>query len=185
MHIQYCLVSTDEEIRQMLDLQAANHVADISPEVAAQQGFVTVRHTFEVLKKMNTAAPASIAKLDGEVVGYCLAMPPEFRAAVPVLEPMFAMLERLDWKNRPILDWRWFVMGQVCIAEKVRGRGVFDRMYEQLAKAYRPNFQLIITEIATRNTRSLRAHQRVGFEIFHTYSEDLTGESWEVVGWEI
>lgn len=185
MEIQYKLVSTAAEIQQMLALQAVNHVAGISAEVAAEQGFVTVRHDFEVLKKMNDAAPASIAILGGEVVGYCLAMPPEFRTAVPVLEPMFAMLEKLEWKNRPIAEWRWFVMGQVCVAAKVRGQGVFDRMYEQLAEAYRSDFQLIITEIATRNLRSLRAHRRVGFEIFHTYSEDLTGESWEVVAWEI
>ncbi len=185
MEITFHLVSSDDEIRQILDLQSANHVSTVSPEIAAREGFVTVRHTFDVLKKMNTAAPAAIAKMGDEVVGYCLAMPPDFRSAVPVLDPMFAMLENLEWENRPVSDWRWMAMGQVCVGEKARGRGTFDGMYYLLAESYRDEYQLIITEIATRNTRSLRAHARVGFEIFHSYTEDLTGESWEVVAWEI
>jgi RimJ/RimL family protein N-acetyltransferase len=42
-------------------------------------------------------------------------------------------------------------------------------------------YDFVITEIATHNTRSLRAHEKVGFRLLHNYT-DATDE-WDVVLW--
>ncbi len=179
--IWYGQVSSADEVQQILDLQATNHYSAVSDLVAASQGFVTVRHDPEVLQRMNQAYPSIIARVDGRVVGYCLVMLREFAAEVPVLAPMFAMLEGLSWEGQALECWRWFVMGQICVAEAYRGQGVFDGMYQALREVCRGDFDLVITEIARRNGRSINAHRRVGFTTMHTYPDDTTGEVWDVV----
>jgi GNAT superfamily N-acetyltransferase len=180
--VDFTTVSTADEVRQILDLQAANLPAVLTPETMASQGFVTVRHELDVLQRMNETEPAIIAKDGDRVVGYALVMPRGFAADVPILRPLFAMLDGLSWHGTPLRDHaRWFVMGQVCIAETHRGRGVFDGLYRAMADVYRHRYDFTVTEVAARNTRSLRAHARAGFRTLHTYSDATTGEDWHVI----
>lgn len=181
--IRYAQVSTDHEVAQILELQARNLAVNLTPDQIAGQGFVTVRHDPEVLRDMNRAYPSVIAKAGDILAGYCLVMPRDFAPRVPILAPMFAMLETLSWNGRPLRESRWFVMGQVCVAEAFRGQGVFDGMYRHLREVCRRDFDFVVTEVAERNTRSMRAHQRVGFETIHVYPDDTTGELWHVIAW--
>ena len=103
------------------------------------------------------------------------------RTLLPILRPLFAKLHTLSWKGAPLrANARWFVMGQVCVAESHRGRGVFDGLYRTMAATYADRFDFTVTEVAARNTRSLRAHARVGFETLHVYPDATTGEEWLV-----
>jgi len=177
--IRTCLVTHREELEQLLQLQAANLRDHVSPEQAAREGFVTVAHTLDVLERMHALAPSVIAK-DGErLAGYALVMPVETRTFVPILEPMFQLLEKLSWRGRPLRDSPYYVMGQVCVAEEYRGQGVFDALYREHRASYGARFDCTVTEVATRNTRSMRAHTRVGFERIETY-RDATDE-WAVI----
>jgi GNAT superfamily N-acetyltransferase len=180
--VRFATVATAAEVRQIAALQAANLPSALTPEAIASQGFVTVRHDPAVLARMNAEAPGIVAK-DGErVVGYALVMPREFAADVPILAPLFRMLDTLSWRGVPLRDSsRWFVMGQICIAEGYRGRGIFDGLYRTMAEAYRDRYDFTVTEVAARNTRSLRAHARAGFETLRRYTDPTTGEDWHVI----
>lgn len=180
----FTTVSTRAEVQQILDLQACNHPSALSAETMSEQGFVTVQHDPDVLWRMNQAFPSVIARDGDTLAGYCLVMPQAFRSEVPILEPLFVLLENLSWRGKPLREGRWFVMGQVCVAEAYRGQGVFDGMYQKLREVCRPHFDFVVTEVAARNTRSLRAHERVGFETFHIYPDDVTGERWHVIAWD-
>jgi RimJ/RimL family protein N-acetyltransferase len=185
MEILFTSVSSPEEVLQMLDLQAKNHVSSVSPAIAQEQGFVTVKHNPEVLQRMNRVAPSIIAKDDGQVVGYALVMPRSFAVDVPILLPMFELLDSLSWHGESLRTQdRWFVMGQICVAEGYRGMGVFDGMYQKMRELCRKEYDFVITEIAERNTRSIRAHERVGFQTLHTFSDAVAGEDWRVVVWD-
>ncbi len=180
--IGFTTVSTTDEIRAIVELQAANLPAALTSEMMASQGFVTVRHDFDVLRRMNDVAPAIIAKADSAVVGYALVMPREFGPSVPILRPLFEMLGGLSWKGVWLRDHpRWFVMGQVCIADGYRGQGIFDGLYREMAERYGDRYDFTVTEVAGRNTRSLRAHARVGFQELHVYADAITGEEWHVI----
>ncbi len=76
----------------------------------------------------------------------------------------------------------YLVMGQVYIDKAYRGRGVFDGIYAKMQAEFSSKYDYLITEIASRNTRSRRAHQRVGFEHLLSYSADR--EQWELVLWD-
>ena len=174
--IELTTVSHPDEVHQILALQAANLSAVLTPEVMSAQGFVTVRHDPAVLLRMNEAAPAAIAKADGRVAGYALVMLREFAVDVPELGPMFEMLDSLSWRGEPLgSNPRWFVMGQICVAEGYRGKGIFDGLYRTLAESYRDRFDFTVTEVSSRNTRSLRAHRRVGFETLRVYPHGAVG----------
>ena len=72
---------------------------------------------------MNQAAPSIIAKDGDNVVGYALTMLPEFGTDVPELLPLFALIDTLSYKDKPLASYNWYVMGQVCVAEGYRGSG--------------------------------------------------------------
>lgn len=181
--IEFTTVSSPEDVQQILALQKQNLPGAISPEELASQGFVTVNHDPAVLQRMNKAYPSVIAKApDGRLAGYCLVMLREFAPYIPELTSMFAQLETLEWRGRSLKDQvRWFVMGQVCVAKEFRGLGVFDGMYRHLQAVCGKDFEVVITEVSERNTRSLRTHQRVGFQTIYAFKDETTGEPWQVV----
>jgi GNAT superfamily N-acetyltransferase len=180
--IHFTTVSNADEVRQIFELQAANLPSAITPDTMASQGFVTVRHDLGVLARMNETAPAIIAKDADRVVGYALVMPREFADDVPILKPLFHMLDTLSWRGVLLRDQpRWFVMGQICIADGYRGLGIFDGLYRAMAEKYRDRYDFTITEVAARNTRSLRAHARAGFRVLHVYQDAAAGEEWHVI----
>jgi GNAT superfamily N-acetyltransferase len=170
-------VASEAELEQILELQQRNLPRNLDERERAEQGFVTVEHTLDVLRRMHAIVPSIVAKDGEELAGYALVMPVECRPFIPVLTPM---LERLD-ANASLKGRRYYVMGQVCVAKPYRGRGVFDRLYAAHREHLRNRFDACITEISVRNTRSLRAHEKVGFEELERY-RDATDE-WIVVIW--
>jgi len=180
--IQFTTVNTPNEIQQILDLQSINLPKNISTSEAKEQGFVTVHHDFEILSAMNEKYPHVIAKDEGQVVGYTLVMLPEFGNKIPVLVSLFDKINQLYYKDDLLKEVNYFVMGQVCVAKNYRGKGVFANLYQQMKKEMSAHFKYIITEIATRNTRSMRAHKKVGFETIHVFS--TPEEEWAIVAWD-
>ena len=63
--IRAALVQDERELRQILELQAGNLARNLSPDQVAAEGFVTVEHSLDALKRMHALAPSVIAK-DGE-----------------------------------------------------------------------------------------------------------------------
>ena len=183
--IVFTTVSTTDEVSEILELQARNHPSVLTSETMAREGFVTVRHDGPVLRRMNDVAPSVIAKAGSRVVGYALVMPREFAADVPILRPFFNLLGTLSWNGVALGgNPRWFVMGQICIADGYRGIGIFDGLYRTMAETYGDRFDFTVTEVAARNRRSLRAHARVGFRPLHVYSDATTGEEWHLIALE-
>ena len=174
-------VADTTELEEILQMQQKNLQQNIDDVEMQTQGFVTMVHTLDVLQKMHALAPSVIAKDKGKVVGYALVMLRECRELFPPLEPMFNNFDNLQYKERPLNHYRYYVMGQVCIDKQYRRTGLFDQLYQKHKEIYSPNYDFIMTEVSTRNLRSLRAHERVGFEIINTYSDDL--DEWAVVLW--
>ncbi|MGK2862830.1 MAG: N-acetyltransferase family protein [Chitinophagaceae bacterium] len=176
------LVSCKEEMQQILRLQEMNLSMNIDKAEMASQGFVTLHHSLDILSQMHDLAPSVIIKEGKNVVGYALTMLKECRLLMSDLEPMFAILDSLTWNNIPLNDYRFYVMGQICIAKEYRGKGLVELLYQQHRKIYKSRFDLVITEISARNHRSIRAHEKAGFRTIHTHRDNL--DNWFVVGWD-
>ena len=177
-------VRSEADIQGILTLQRANLRQNVSADVQADQGFVTVEHDPAVLTRMNRAAPSVVAKDGKTVVGYCLTMLPEFAVDIPQLTSLCAAIDALTYAGRPVRDYAYYVMGQVCVADGYRGQQLFDRMYQHQRDTYGDRYQLLVTDISEKNPRSLRAHARVGFEPLHSFYHSKLDETWIIVGWD-
>lgn len=181
------LITTTEttaDLQGVLDLQQANLSRNIPLEVQREQGFVTLQYTLEQMQRMHDLGPTVIAK-DGErVVGYAITAMPGVRSFVPELETLFQMLEEIRYEGKPLSQHPFYVVGQVCVANGYRGQGIFDKLYAHHQTTYSDRFRLFITDISMRNTRSLRAHERVGFQIVHRFYEPDANEEWALVVWD-
>ena len=182
--ITITIVQSETDIQGILALQRANLRQNISAEVQVDQGFVTVEHDPAVLTRMNRAAPSIITKDGNTVVGYCLTMLPEFGTDIPELATLFAAIDTLIYAGRPVREYAYYVMGQVCVADGYRGQQLFDRMYQHHRDTYEDRYRLLITDISGRNTRSLRAHTRVGFQPLHSFHNPEPDETWIVMVWD-
>lgn len=179
--IDYTFAKTEEDLKKILALQVVNLPGSISPQEALEQGFLTVVHDLDLLQDMNSPYPHTVAKVGEEVVGFALSMTEEVKTRIPVLVPFFERIQQLKWAGQPVTNFRYILMGQVCVAKDYRGQGVFLGLYRKMQERMAPHFDLILTEISERNTRSMRAHEKVGFVEIARY-EAPDGERWVVVG---
>ena len=176
------ITSGTKDLEEILALQKQNLIRNISKEEVQSQGFVTVDHSMEMLEQMHQLAPSVIIKDEDKVVAYALTMLCECRDLVPELESMFERFETQQWKNKPLNYYSFYVMGQICVDKAYRGQGLFDQLYQKHKEVYQPRFDFILTEVATRNLRSLNAHKRIGFQSINTYRDEL--DEWEVIVWD-
>ncbi len=181
--IEITVASTDRHFEEILALQRRYHTRTLSREVQDVEGFVFAEHTVPLLRRMAAQSPQAIALSDGSVVAYCLTLPPSLRAEVPSLIPMFEQFERTVYRGRPLTAWRFFVGGQVCVDREHRGQGLLARLYERLRTSLAPERELCVTEISTRNQVSLRAHEKMGFDVVAGYSD--AQEEWVIVAWDL
>ena len=176
------LVNNNEELQHILELQQQNLPKNISAEESRLQGFVTFQHDLKILQEFHQLAPSVIVKNDDKVVAYALTVVNEARHIFPSIESMFVLLETLQWKGKPFHDFRYYGMGQICVAKDYRSKGVFEMLYQQHKKSYSPKFDLLVTQISTKNHRSLRAHKKVGFETAIVEKDEL--DEWVLVVWD-
>lgn len=180
--MRYSAAQSEFDLESILSLQLSNLPSHISKTEAAEQGFVTVHHSLDILQAMNERYGHSLAWENNQLCGYALVMEKKFRDEIPVLFPMFELLDGIVWRGKPLAEWRYFVMGQICVAKAYRGTGVFAGLYHNLRARLSPSFDLVVTQISARNPRSVRAHEKTGFEVLHEYTAP-DGEHWLVVGW--
>jgi hypothetical protein len=176
------LAETTMELEQILGLQEKNLVHTLSEADKKSNGFVTVRHDLDLLKKMNAVTRQIIAKDGDNVVGYALVMLKSFSSMIPVLQPMFDMFGKLTYKGKSLEDYSYYVMGQICIADTHRGMGIFEGLYAKHKEIYSPKFDICLTEISSSNLRSMRAHEKAGFTVLHNF-DDKT-DNWNIMIWD-
>ncbi|TVZ56560.1 acetyltransferase (GNAT) family protein [Lutibacter sp. Hel_I_33_5] len=175
--IRYHRVKNDEDLEDILALQKRNLGINLSDDEKLHEGFVTLQHDFEILKKMNDACPHFVAKKEGKIIGFALSMLKEFKDEIPLLIPIFKEIDT-EIRNQNIND-NYIAMGQVCIAKEARGKGVFRGLYTTMQSEFKNKFDSIITEVDTKNLRSSNAHKSMGFKLLKNYTSNH--QLWEII----
>jgi ribosomal protein S18 acetylase RimI-like enzyme len=172
--LTYTLSTTEDELRQILELQQCNLPSFITEDERKKEGFVTVQHDFNLLKEMHFKCPHTLAKDGDTIVGYALSMHPDFGEHIEILRPMFAQIK--EAKNQYFDSATYMVMGQICIAKEYRKQGIFRNLYETMKTTLLSDYSAIVTEVDSNNERSLNAHYAVGFEDLGRYTSE--GKEW-------
>ncbi len=176
------LVKSDSELSGILALQAANLRRNLLPAEAEKYGFLTAEYTLDFLRRMHQSQP-SIVAVDGKrVVGYALAATQDVCGGHPLLAGLHEEIDRLQFDGRCLKGSNYIVVGQLCVAKGYRGIGLVDKLYQGFREAMQECFSCAVTDIARANRRSLRAHQKTGFQIIHALEFD--GLEWDVVLWD-
>jgi predicted GNAT superfamily acetyltransferase len=178
--ITFQTAANEKDFQGILQLQKENHLSTVD---SLDQGFVTVLHQIEDIRKMNSIAPHIIAKDGPKVAAYVLAMTADSKEDVPILIPMFEQFDILEFKGKKVSQYKYLVVGQVCVGKNYRGLGVFDQLYEKYREVHAKDFDFVITEIATDNIRSLKAHKRVGFKEIYRFTDPIPMD-WSIVIWD-
>ncbi len=181
--IHFTTSQTVDDLKGILVLQQQNLRGSLTSQEILDEGFVTVAHSLEVLKKMNNIEHNIIVKEAEKIIGYLIAMTSSSRNEIPILQPMFEMLDKIVYKGKVISDYNYLVVGQACVDKHYRGQGILDKAYQEYRNHFQNKYELAITEIASKNMRSMRAHHRVGFTTIHEYFAP-NGEGWHVVVWD-
>jgi len=176
------IVTTNEELQQIVRLSEQNIRTKLSQEEKQSQGFVSWPYSFDLLQKMNEQAPHVIVKVENKVAGYALVALKEARHFHPDLETMVQHLDKITYKNKKLSDYNYYVMGQICIDRSYRGKGIFEMLYQKHKELFQDKCDFIVTEISTSNGRSIRAHEKVGFKTIYTYRDAM--DEWNVVVWD-
>lgn len=175
--------ATDQDLQGILTLQQANLKKHLSPEETASQGFVTVVHDLELIKRLNDREQHIIARDGDRVVGYTLAMTREARNDIPVLVSLFDQLETIPMGDQKLSDYRYIIVGQVCVDKAYRGQRVLDRCYAAYREAYQGKYEMAVTDIVSTNLRSRKAHLRIGFREMKSFVDEA-GTEWVIVVWD-
>ncbi len=178
--ITYSTAKSSSDLNQILELQKANLKSSISLEEYQKEGFVTLEHDFVLLEELNDPYPHIVAMNEKEIIGYALVTTPEKISSIPLLQSTIEELKGVKYHQNNVLSLKYFIMGQVCIDKSYRGQGIFQGLYQKMKDEMKSDFDIIITEIATNNKRSMRAHEKVGFEILKIHN-DIDAD-WAIVG---
>lgn len=160
INIIYKPCISEKELKGILELQNKNHYSSLTSVELNAEGFLTCTHSLELLKDFNKVAPYIIALCNNKVVGYLLTMTAVAEIQIPFLEPMFNEFRNLKFQEKTISDYKYLIVGQVCLARNFRGQGVLGELYDFYIKTHANKFDFAITEIATRNKPSLNAHKK-------------------------
>lgn len=176
------MLQTDAEIQGIKILQNANLKNKISTEEAKQEGFLTAAYSIEFLQIMNQYTPAIIAKDQDHIVGYALACDKQSMGQHPLLDDLFHQVDKMEFKGKLLSNTNYILVGQLCVAKSHRGIGLVQSMYAFFKTNYASKYSYLITDVDEYNPRSVKAHQKSGFEIINTLH--YGGSNWHVVLWD-
>jgi len=180
--IKASLATTDEDLEQILSLQSINLKQNLDESTRKDQGFVTMKFNMEMLRALRNLHPSIVLKNENQIIAYAIVVLIEGAPFYPAIQPLLKELEALSWNNLPVRNMNFYIMGQVCVDRDYRGSGAFDLLYQTHQEYLSNQFDCVITEISSSNTRSLRAHERIGFTRLASYRDQI--DEWQIVGWD-
>ena len=176
------LVTNARQIQQIADLSATNLKSAVDENTKIEQGFLTWEYNVELLSAMHEITPSVIVTYQGDVVGYALTATHAMADVHTEMKIMLNNLSTLTYQSKSINDYKYYMMGQICISKEHRGKGLFEQLYQHHKTVYGKQYDFLLTEVSTSNHRSLRAHEKVGFKTIHTYRDHA--DEWDVIIWK-
>jgi len=176
------LVEKVQELIGLKQLQTNNLRRIIGEEEAMKEGFVTSEYELSLLQSMHAIHPSIIVKEGEEVVGYTIVTNKEVYGAHPELDHLFNTLDATLYNGALLKEVNYILIGQVCVAKSHRGHGWVPKMYEYYKNLHATNYPYLVTDISQANKRSIRMHQKIGFETIGVIEQVGTG--WDIVLWD-
>ena len=139
-------------------LESRYYIDNLEPAERAN-GFISVLHPATWWTRVIEGDGVHVAVTENDTVaGFMVVIsPPDpSEAGLPaVLKGMIDLTETIEMNGTPIARQRFAVHGPVCIAEELRGQGVYSAFHAATLEAYRGRFDVAVLFVAADNPRSL------------------------------
>ncbi len=178
--VEIKLVTNQAELEGVLALQQANLRKNITQEEAESQGFLMAEYDLPFLALLHQTSPGIIAKDGEKVVGYSLVALPETARHHDLLADLVENIERCQFESKPIENYA--IVAQLCVSKEYRGQDLVQKLYGGFRDHYANQYTYCVTDVAQANHRSLKAHQKRGFQVIDTL--DYGGIGWNIVLWD-
>jgi hypothetical protein len=146
-----------EDYSAILKLQAANYIANLSDHEQTE-GFLSAEFTREQVTKMAEDLGIMIALESGVLAGYLCAFRNDFTHGSPVLAKMFESYDAVWFEGKPLVSYKTYVYGPVCIDRDYRRRGLLRGLVEAQKRDLAGRFELGVGFVSRSNPHSLDAH---------------------------
>ena len=157
--------------------------SNVSEPEQQSEGFVSVDYT-PLLERIITEEGIIIAQDAGEIIGYTLPLTKEKAEELPLLHPLLARLNSSEYKGKRVSEHNFVFAGQICVAKNRRKEDIPRKLYERLTAHLAPRYDVMVTEIAAENARSLHvATAKLGLHIIDTYEAE--GRKWHILAQDL
>lgn len=150
-------LARDDDVTGLSALESPYYIDNLDPAQRAD-GFISILHPPHWWDRVIEEGGVHVAIAGGEVAGFMVVItqPDPNETGLPaVLREMLILTETVEMNGTPIARQRFAVHGPVCIAEEVRGQGVYSSLHAITQEAYRDRFDLGVLFVAVDNPRSL------------------------------
>src|ERR1700754_2301585 len=144
-------ITIDEELIQVAQLSENNSASNVDDSLKKTDGYVTWSYPLNVLRVINKVTPSVIVKDGEKVVGYAIVLVKETAPHFAPLREALQWFDTIQYQQKPLLDHRVYFLGQTCIHQAYRGKGILNLLYnfhrEQLSSTY----DIAVSEISIHN----------------------------------
>jgi hypothetical protein len=163
------LGSTD--LSQLEDLQKRNLQSNLDLSDRSS-GFLSDTIPRDTIIEMDGNLAVIVCVENSDLLGFLCASSLEFNQGLALPAKMISRLEPVEFHGKKVASLEGFVAGPVCVEKERRGQGIFAGLYECLFVTTKDRFDVAVSLIDCANEPSLRAHQKVGYEIVDMFSYD-------------
>lgn len=151
-------VATLDNIEEVLSLHYRYQIDSISDEDKAD-GFITTAFTKEHLSNLiQQENGLFIACIDNKIVAYVMAASWQFWSQWPLFQFMIESLGDSNCLGQEVTPENSYQYGPVCVDKKVRGKGVFEHIFNFSLREMSKRYPIMVTFINKINPRSYQAH---------------------------
>jgi len=178
---EYIGLATGADIENIIKLQKENLHHNLS-EVEKSNGFLFLENTHEDLKKILCGDGVMVVcKNNNELLGYLFSINLDYAKSLHFFSKLIESLENIDYEGKNINEYKYCILGQVCVKKDFRGKGILEKLYTKIKEELvYLNYDIAVSEIAENNTRSISANLgKIGLKNIGHYTSN--GVQWLIV----
>ena len=170
------------ELSQILALQKDNLLKNLEPQNQLD-GFLSIEYSHDQLENLNNQLGIFVAIDNDHFAGYLIAQTMDFALQSPLINTMVKRFPDVQYRSRPLSEFRTFIYGPVCIYKESRGQGILEGLFNVMLQTLKGQFDVGVAFVSERNPRSLYAHrEKLGMKVVDEF--EFKGQQYNTLVFE-
>lgn len=127
-------------------------------------GFLATEFTIEQFKEMDSDLAVLVAVSEERLCGYLCTTTVSFNMKVPFSALMLQECEKIVFRGKKLLDYRFCLATPMCLDADYRGTDLFVSLCNKMLEVLSGRFEFQVTFASVQNHRSLNSIKKIGGE---------------------